>query len=403
MLLEQSNIALGEIKEKTEESRFFELVKQYEDPVKATVHRVLEQYTETAFEEFMHGRAGQIVRRESDGLEIKDYRNGSRIIGQLPVDTMILNQFRMPRNRAGGFKSGIVEKFRRRAGKISALALELFVNGVSTRKVRRAFERIGMKVSGLSKSTVSNISKELVKEYTEWINRPLKMKFEYLQTDAVYLTTRKFRGYKIGTLMIIGISADGGKEVLYFTLGSESEKNIDEMIQNLIRRGLDTAGVKLITADGSKGPINSIVSNFGKEKLQRCTVHKTRNVLDKCPKNLHDELKARLNRLWNQSSRLEAEQYLVKLVEEYEKTASKSIDCLLEDKEDLLRYFEFPESHRKTIRNTNLIERVIHEVRRRTKVMGSLGNEFSCYGITMGIVREQNERWSKRSHWRERK
>ena len=76
------------------------------------------------------------------------------------------------------------------------------------------------------------------------------------------------------------------------------------------------------------------------------------------------------------------------------------MECLLEDKEDLLRFFGLPDRHWKTIRCTNLIERVIHEVRRRTKVMETIDSEMGCYGIVMGVVREQNERWSKRSHWR---
>jgi transposase-like protein len=381
------------------DSRLNELMSRYEEPVRAIVHRTLEEYVERAFAEFMEGRAGTIRPRASDGKAVMEYRNGTRNVKQAVIDTLVLKDFRIPRSRAGGFNPEILGRLKRKAGIFADCARELYVNGVSTRKVRRSFERIGLKISGLSKSTVSDVTKDLLKEYLQWINRPIKMKYDYLQVDGVYLTIRKSSVRKPGTLVVIGITKEGQKEVLHFTLGSESERNFDEVLQNLIRRGLDVNAVKLVIADGAKGPINSIISHFGRDKLQRCTVHKTRNILDKCPKNLHEEMKAKLGRLWNQTSRLEAEQYLERFVREYEQVARRSVDCLLEDKEDLLRYYGMPSSHWKTVRNTNLIERVNHEVRRRTKVMATIDSEKGCYGILMGIVREQNERWSKRSHW----
>ena len=139
---------------------------------------------------------------------------------------------------------------------------------------------------------------------------------------------------------------------------------------------------------------------FGGEKLQRCTVHKTENILKKCPKNMKEELKAKLHRLWNSTTRLEAEEFLKEICVEYSAKAPKAIKCLVEDKEHLFRYFAFPIKHRKTIRNTNLIERVIREVRRRTKVMDNvIENEHSVYALMTGIFQEQNERWNKKSHW----
>ena len=389
-----------EINQKKPQGRLEELLTQYEEPTKAIVHRVLEEYVEKSFNEFMGNRVGLEFERESDRRVIRDYRNGKREVQQAVIDSLVLENFRVPRNRAGGFKSEIFNKAKRRAGKFSKLALELFVNGVSTRKVRRAFERSGMKMSGLSKSTVSAISKNLIQEYLAWINRPIRDKYDYLQTDGVYLTARKTRPYKAGTMIIIGIRSDGHKEVLHFTLGNESTRNFEEMLQNLIRRGFDMDAVKLVTTDGAKGPIQAIDKHFGRKKLQRCFVHKTRNILEKAPRVLKDELKVKLGRLWYQSSKLEAQEYARRLYDEYKDSAKKSMDCLFEDIEELLRFYDFPEPHRKTISNTNLIERVIREVRRRTKVMDSLDNEYGCYGILMGIVREQNERWSYKSHWK---
>ena len=385
---------------KTETSRFDTLVQQYENPIKATVHLMLEEMVESAFQEFMGTRIGKPVSRVKDGKEIIDYRNGYRQVKQAVVDTLILTDFQVPRNRAGGFRPMILEQGRRKAGAFAHLAKELFVNGLSTRKIRRAFERAGMKISGLSRTTVSSILEELQQEYLQWINRPITGTFDYLQADGVYLVKGKGASIKAGTTIIIGIRSTGEKEVLYFTMGNESERNFDEILQRLISRGLDTKAVKLVTTDGAKGPIASIMQHFGEEKLQRCVIHKTRNIIEKTPLALRDELKAKLGRLWNQPSLLDAQEFLKQLKEEYSSKAQKAIDCLAVDEESLLRFYSFTESHRKTIRNTNLIERVIRETRRRTKVIDRIDNEFTCYRILMGVIREQNVRWAHKSHWR---
>jgi len=163
---------------------------------------------------------------------------------------------------------------------------------------------------------------------------------------------------------------------------------------------LDIKKVKLVTIDGAKGPIASVSNLLGPEKLQRCVVHKTRNIIEKTPIVLRDELKGKLNRLWNQPSLIDAQKFILEIENEYSKKAPKAISCLMEDKETLLQFYRFPESHRKTIRNTNLIERVIHETRRRTKVIDVIDNEYTCYKILMGVIREQNIRWAAKSHWR---
>lgn len=378
------------------------LIQQYKDPVKAMVHGFLERCVEESFEEFMGPRIGEyFVNRK--GNKTQDYRNGYREVGQLMVDTMALNDFKVPRNRTGGFESEITKQGKRRAGKLADLAKEMFINGISTRKVRRSFERSALKISGLSKSTVSRICKDLMQEYLRWANRKITNQFAYLQADTVYIKLRGKIANKTGTIMIIGITEDGQKEVLHFTLGTESESNFDELLQSLARRGLDLSAVRLITIDGAKGPIKSCISNFGTDKLQRCTVHKTWNIIQKTPSVLRPEMKAKLNRLWNQSSIVEARQFAERMFCDYADTASKAMVCLKADLDDLLRFYHFPATHRQTIRSTNLIERVNREVRRRTKVMDTLEDEFSCYRILMGTVREQNHRWENKSHWRRKR
>lgn len=382
------------------QNRFEEVMQRYEDPMKALVHRALEAYIEEAFKEFIGEKIGKPVIRASDGAVIKEYRNGYRYIKHSMIGTLMLNDIRVPRNRAGGFQPDILVRMRKQVGKIALLITSLYINGISTRKIRRSLEKAGIRLKGVSRSTVSRVVSQLVKEYIEWINRPITRKFIYIQVDTVYISLRKWWYGRVGVMIAIGIDEEGHKEVLYFRIGTEKTIQSDKVFQNLIERGLDVNAVQLVTTDGAKGPIHSIMTLFGEEKLQRCTVHKTENVLKKCPKSLRLEVKAKLQRLWNCETYLEAEQYLETLHTEFSAKAPRAIQCLMEDKEYLFRYLSFPVCHRKTIRNTNLIERVIREVRRRTKVMDNvIDNEYSLYALMTGIFQEQNERWKLKSHW----
>lgn len=383
---------------KKPETRFEELLSQYDSEVKALVHAYLEKTVEEKFQEFMGPRIGTEQKLQS-GQTITDYRNGYRYIKQLLADTLVLKNFQMPRNRAGGFFPEMLKQGERYAGIFAQLAQEIIVNGVSTRRTRRAFERAGIKLSGISKSSVSRHLHDLRKDYLAWVNRKFTDEFVYLQIDGAYFKLRKDSNNKVGTLIVTGVTEAGKKEVLYFTQGNESEINVDEIFQNLIRRGLNPEKVRLITTDGAKGPIAAINNIFPK-KLQRCVVHKSWNLLGHTPKALRGEFKAKLNRLWNQSSRVDAERFLASLVEEYKLSNPAAIKNLLADKDDLFRFFDFPESHRKTIRSTNLVERVIRETKRRVKAMDIIQDSDSHFKYLFGVIREQNHRWESRSFWR---
>jgi len=382
-----------------EESRFFKLVTQYGDEIKAVVHSLLEQYTIEAFNEFMDGRSGKDVIRDSDGKIVTDYRNGFREVKNLMVDTMSLQNFQIPRNRAGGFRHPILHRMTYRAGKWANLAKELFINGVSTRKVRRAFQKAGIKISGLSKSSVDRITRGLMQEYLSWVNRPITKSFDYLFIDALYIKARENGCNRVGTIVFVGMGNDGYKETLHFTLGSEKEINFSEALQFMAKRGLNFDAVKSVVVDGSGGLINSISDNFGASKIQRCTVHKMENILKCCPKNLRPELKAKLNRLWNQASKIDAVRFYKQIIDEYSAIAKNSMECLSKDIDSLLKFYDFPESHWKAIRSTNIIERLNKEIKRRTKVMGILDTKEGIFRIVMGVIRNYQDNWDSRCHW----
>ena len=214
MLQTQYNYAQDFCKKEFTQNRFEELVQQYEDVIKALVHRTCEIYVEEAFEEFISGKIGKLVKRSSDGEMVTEYRNGYRHIKHGLIGTIALSNIRVPRNRAGGFRCEILKGIREQASKIALLISSLYVNGISTRKIRRSFERAGITLPGLSRSNVSRAVRQLVQEYIAWINRPITRKFIYIQVDTVYIRARKLGNTRLGVMITIGIDEDGHKEVL---------------------------------------------------------------------------------------------------------------------------------------------------------------------------------------------
>ena len=172
-------------------SRYEEIVQQYEDPIRAMVHRTLEVYIEKAFEEFIGGNIGKYVNRARDGKKVKEYRNGYRYMKHCSIGMLPLTGIRIPRNRAGGFKPEILRHIREHIGKIAVLVSSLYINGLSTRKIRRSLERAGITLPGVSKSSVSRAVKQLVQEYIAWINRSISFHYDNLwwrEITTVYST-----------------------------------------------------------------------------------------------------------------------------------------------------------------------------------------------------------------------
>ncbi len=161
-------------------SRYEEIVQQYEDLIRAMVHGTLEVYIEKAFEEFIGDNIGKYVHRAGDGKIVKEYRNGYRYMKHCTIGMLPLTGISIPCNRAGECKPEILRYIREQIGKIAVLVSSLYINGLSTRKIRRSLERAGITLPGVSRSTVSRAIKQLVHEYIAWKNRPISFHYDNL-------------------------------------------------------------------------------------------------------------------------------------------------------------------------------------------------------------------------------
>jgi putative transposase len=290
-----------------------------------------------------------------------------------------------PRQRlvnAPGFRSKLHTPHMRRPEEFAAAVTEMYVQGVSTRRVKRALAAVAGEKTRLSRSTVSRITGKLREEFGKWQSRSLKdKKVAYLFLDAIRVGMRLENTGKQAVLLAYAVCEDGSFELLSVGLGhSESDASWEKFLADLKNRGL--ADPILAVSDGNHGVIRSIELNFPTAWRQRCVKHKLDNVLDVIPREKHDEVRPKLNRIFYGATSLEqAKEALARFKREYAKIYPSAISRLEGDLDQALTFYLFPSSHWKRIRTSNRLERLNREIRRRLDVIGRHPSEDGCLSL----------------------
>lgn len=320
-----------------------------------------------------------------------DYRNGFRY---RDFETRFgpVKEIRIPRARKRCFLPSIFQRYKRREARIEKIVVDMFLRGVGTRKIKALSKAIWG--NGYSASTVSEFNKSLKEELLAWQLRPIKRKIRYLFLDGINLKIRRNWVSNEALLCAVGISEDGHREFLEFRLGGkESTVSWEGLILHLIKRGLDTAALKLVTVDGNPGLLRALDNVLPEALVQRCIVHKLRNIAVHCPKSLRAIIVAEAKSIFHTTSEQEARERFQIWKERWGKEAPGAVGCLEKDIDSCLTYYRFPYRHWIRIRTTNVIERVFREFRRRIRVMDSFPTEDSCVRILFGLVKMLNESW----------
>jgi transposase-like protein len=300
----------------------------------------------------------------------------------------------VPKDRDGEFRSELFERYQRSEKALVLAMLQMYVEGVSTRKVSAITEALcGLEVS---KSQVSALTSKLDAEIGEWRQRPLTEAYPYLVIDARYEKVR--RGGAVvsqGVLVAVGISAAGYREVLgAWIADSESEASWGAVFGELKRRGLH--GVRYVVSDDHAGMVKAVGRHFQEVVWQRCQVHFVRNALSLCGAQ-HRPLVLRLMKTITESPTRQAAMAAVRqAITELEKPAPKVARLLEEHGEEILGIYVLPEAHRKRLRTTNLLERENQELKRRTRVVRVFPNEQSCLRLVCALLMETNQEWMER-------
>ena len=361
-----------------------------EDFLRELVQRIVQQVLETEMSSFLGAETYQRndVRR--------GWRNGYKPrtlktrVGEL--------ELMVPKDRDGEFQTELFERYQRSEKALVLAMLQMYVEGVSTRKVSAITEALcGLEVS---KSQVSALSQKLDAEVAQWRARPLTEAYPYLVVDARYEKVR--RGGAVvsqGVLVAIGISAAGYREVLGVWIAeSESEASWGAVFSDLKQRGL--RAVQYVVSDDHAGMVKAIERHFQGAVWQRCQVHFLRNALSLCGRQQRPQVLRLMKTVTEAATREAARAALAVAVADLEKKAPKVAQLLEEHGEEILGVYALPEAHRKRMRTTNMLERQNQELKRRTRVIRVFPHEQSCLRLVTALLMETNQEWMERMYLR---
>lgn len=355
-----------------------------------------------AFAKLMEALLNQVLKAESSeqlGAENyqrsngrKDYRNGTRTRGL--VTRVGRLELEVPRHRNVPFKTVLFENYQRNEQALIATMMEMVVQGVSTRKVQKVTEELCGET--FSKSTVSEICRELDIPVKEFKERLLPEKYPFIMADAMYIKVREEHRVRSKALLLaIGINTEGQKEIIGFDICDTEKTNTwKDFFEGLKSRGL--RGVDIVISDSHKGLVESIKECFPGASWQRCQVHFSRNIMDRCPKKYMAGLASELTAMFNSSTIEEARRLRDSIVEEYEDVASEAVQILDAGFEDCMTIMSLPSKYRQSLRTTNIIERENRELRKREQVIQIFPNVASALRLLGAVLMDDHNDWSTR-------
>lgn len=305
---------------------------------------------------------------------------------------------RMPKLKGARFTTAIIERYRRRESSVEEAMIEMYLAGVSTRRIEDVSEILWG--SSVSAATVFNLNEKAFASVEEWRNRPLERAYPYVYVDGIYLKRSWGGAYEnVAVMVAIGVNDDGYREVIGAAEGfTESSECWRDFLSWLRSRGL--RGVRMIVGDKASGMVGSIAEVFPDTAYQRCTVHFYRNVLARVPKSRRAAVAAMLKAIHAMESRGAAEAKALAVAEELERMRlGEAARVVREGFRETLAYTAFPREHWRRIRTNNAIERLNREIRRRTRVVGTFPDGRSALMLVTARLKYVAEsEWGSRRY-----
>jgi transposase-like protein len=298
---------------------------------------------------------------------------------------------RIPKLRQGSYFPGFLEPRKTTERALVAVIQEAWIHGVSTRKVDDLVQAMGM--SGISKSQVSTLCKEIDERVQGFLARPIEGEWPYLWLDATYLKVREGgRIVSVAAIIAMGVNQDGRREILGLGLGpSEAATFWLTFLRSLQQRGL--AGVRLVISDAHEG-LKAAIAQVFKATWQRCRVHFMRNCLAHVRKGQHSMVAAAIRTVFAHKDRHAAGESWRHVADQLRPRWPK-LAALMDDAEtDVLAFMDYPPAHRPKLHSVNPLERLNKEVKRRANVVGIFPNEASITRLVGAILLEQNDEWA---------
>jgi transposase-like protein len=360
--------------------------------------RMIAAALDVEVEDYVGRRAGE---RDEHGHALV-VRNGAarpRTItvgaGTIEVSAPRVNDKRVVDGERQKFTSKILPPYVRRSPKVDAVLPLLYLHGLSTGDFQQALPTLlGDDAAGLSPSAITRLTHVWREEHTAWNKRSLADRdYVYIWADGVHFNIR-LEEDRLAALVIVGVRPDGTKEVVAIEDGyRESTESWLTLLRNLKARGMRAP--VLAVGDGALGFWAALRQVWPATRGQRCWFHKLGNVLDKLPKRLQPQAKRLLHEALYASKKSDAEKTLAAFAGEYAAKYPKAAECLMEDQEALLAFFDFPADHWKHLRTTNPIESTFSTVRLRSRVTRGAGSRAAGLTMTYKLMKAAEATWRR--------
>jgi len=376
-----------------------ELLARDEDFVRAAVEGLVQAALEAEMTEAIGAAKGE---RTETRLS---YRSGyySRSL----VTRVGTLELRVPQDRLGRFSTELFERYQRSEKALVGTLVEMYVQGVSTRKVKAVTEALcGHTFSASSISAINKSLDESLKAFAE--RRPTES-YPYLILDARYEKVRD-AGVIVSqaVLIAVGVDEDGRRQILAVELANrESRSSWRDFLSGLKARGL--AGVEFVVSDDHSGLVQAIREVLPEAAWQRCYVHFLRNALDYVPRKVDDDCLQELRWIYDRRKLAEVRRDIAQWLAKWQAKYSRLCNWVEEHIEETLTYYRLPLPHHKHLKSTNMLERLNQELKRRTHVVRIFPNAESCLRLVRALAVETHENWLEATrylnmdHWKEQK
>lgn len=368
------------------------------DAVRSHLDELVRSTVEDTLNRLLDAEADQLcnAKRYERSAERSDTRAGSY---QRKLQTKAGEvELKMPRLRSLPFETQIIERYKRRESSVEEALVEMYLAGVSVRRVEDITEALwGTRVSS---STVSELNQKIYERIEEWRVRPIEDEMVYVFLDGIWLK-RSWGGEvkNIAVLVAVGVGLDGHRQILGVCEGTkEDAESWRTFLRHLKERGL--RGVRMITSDKCLGLVEALGEFFPEAAWQRCTVHFYRNVLKDVPRTKSREVAAMLKAVHAQEDRQAARQKAKLVVEKLRSLRLEAAaKCFEAGVEETLSYMTFPSEHWTRLRSNNMLERIMKEIRRRTRVVGAFPDGNSALMLVAARLRHvAGTQWGSRRY-----
>jgi putative transposase len=353
------------------------------DFLRPLIQEVVQQVLEAEMDEALGASKGERTANRVG------YRSG--YYGRTLITRVGKLELRVPQDRQGRFRTEVFERYQRSEKALVGALTEMYVQGVSTRKVKAITEELcGHEFSA---ATVSRMNQSLDTELEKFAQRRLEEPYPYVILDARYEKVREDGVIRSQAVLIaIGVDWEGRRNVLAVELANrESLTSWKEFALGLKKRGLK--GVEVVISDDHPGLRGAIREVFSEAVWQRCYVHFLRNALDHLPRKADDECMTELRWIYDRRTVEEARQDLGAWLKKWGKRYQKLCDWVEANIEETLTFYRLPRQHHKNLKSTNLLERLNEEIKRRTLVVRIFPNTASCLRLVRALAVEMHENW----------